>query len=236
MQKTYGMCSPTSPKAGSGATNYFRRHAFEARGLIYSPNKETDWHKSSDCLWKTATPIPGKTPINNDGDYEELESFFQDVVGVQKVTLGMLYDKLSNPRLDISLDELKGDLLELSALLAQEDRDSVDISRMCQNRIFPVRRPDREIVLLTGDEHFAIIDRAPLAASFRDKALLLDFTLEQVRGLEYFIRWAGLDDRYLSVSVREIAVPDRTSLRPISEPERQIRKKAGALLRYVDAT
>lgn len=60
----------------------------------------------------------------------------------------------------------------------------------------------------------------------------LDFDMEQVRGLGYFIRGTNVQDRYLSTSVREIFVPDRTSSRPISEPQHQIRRKAGALLRY----
>ena len=176
-------------------------------------------------------------PINNDGDYDGLESFFLDIIGIQKMTLKMLYDKLSDPDLDVSLDELKGDLLEFSALLSKVESekavDSLDVFRMRNNCIFPVRRPGGEVVLRSGDAQFAIVDRAPLAASFRDKAQLLDFNMEQVRGLGPFIRWTGLQDRFLSTSVREIFVPDRTSSRPISEPQREINKKACALLRYI---
>ncbi|KAG9256351.1 uncharacterized protein F5Z01DRAFT_618953 [Emericellopsis atlantica] len=218
-------------KNQSNSENIRYVHASIIRqSLVYKPNGKTSWHKSSECLWTAATVIPSKTPINNEGDYDGLESFFQDVIGVQKVTLRMLYDKLSNPDLSIPIDGLKGDLLEFSALLGKEDWGHIDAAKMCKNRIFPVRRPDGEVFLSGGDGHFAIVDRAPLAASFRDKALLLDFDIEQVRGLEQLFRWANLQDRYLSTSVREIFVPDRISSRPISEPERRITAKAGTLL------
>ena len=216
----------------------WHRHEFARKKLIYcaAGGGENDWQRSGDCLWTLATSIPGKTPINNDEGYESLKSFFLEVVGVKQLTLTMLYDKLKVPDLDISLEALKADLLEFSALISaaafDEELEQLDPTRIRNNNIFPTRQPDGQIVRLRADVPFAIADRASLASSFRDKANLLDFSLSQVNGLGPFIRWSNLEGRYLSALVREASTVDMSSSRPISESHREIKRKAGALLRF----
>ena len=216
----------------------WHRHKFAKKKLIYCPagGGENDWQSSGDCLWTLATSIPGKTPVNNDEKYDNLQSFFLEVVGVKQLTLTMLYDKLKIPDLDISPEALKADLLEFSALISAaafgEELEQLDPKKIRNNNIFPTRQPDGQIVRLRADGHFAIVDRVPLASSFRDKANLLDFSLEQVHGLGPFIRWSNLEGRYLSALVRESSSADRSSSRPISESHREIKRKAGALLRF----
>lgn len=229
------------------------RRAFEDKPLIYKPSETEagpDWHKSTDCLWTSVTGIPGKKAINNDGDYDGLETFFARTLGVQRMTLRMLYDKLRNTGQGASVGDVRNDLIEFNALLAAETLKDNPMSRPASDSprpkkqpksldpvalwkapIFPVRRPDGQRELVGGQSSFHIVDRELLEDYFRNKATLLDFTMDEARSLKPLIQWIGLDNRYLSTSVREISTAETASTRPISEPTRQISKKAGSLLR-----
>ena len=58
--------------------------------------------------------------INNDDYYSDLESFFIEVVGVKMVTFETfetLYARLSDPNVNLTLDELRSGLLEFSTQL-----------------------------------------------------------------------------------------------------------------------
>ena len=61
----------------------------------------------------------------------------------------------------------------------------------------------------------------------------LDFIDREVRSLEPFLRWAGLDARYISRNAKEITSLGSGSLTPVSEDRYDIRKKAHGLVRCV---
>jgi hypothetical protein len=67
--------------------------------------------------------------------------------------------------------------------------------------------------------------------SFVGKVKFLDFTLEEVKDLQPFLRWALVEDKYVSKQVKEITSFDGKNATPVLVPNRQIRHKAHALLR-----
>ncbi|KAH6874160.1 hypothetical protein B0T10DRAFT_587961 [Thelonectria olida] len=171
-----------------------------------------------------------KEALNNNHNYDGLETFFLHILGVPEMTVQTLYDKLRDPEAALSVDEARRDLIAFSALL-QGAKDVMDSSPVFCNAIFPVTIPDASPQLLSGLQDFAIADRRTLEADFRNKAKLLAFSMDEVRCLQPFLKWIGLEHRYLSRMVKEIFYADKTSTRPISQPNRDIRLKAHALLR-----
>lgn len=68
-------------------------------------------------------------------------------------------------------------------------------------------------------------------AQFRDMAKTLDFTMDEVHELRPFIRWAGLQHRYLSCMVEEIPDVGLGWKFPVSDPRFDVRRKAHGLVR-----
>jgi hypothetical protein len=146
----------------------------------------------------------------------------------------MVYDKLTaQDGGNLSLEEAKETLIAFNSFLAI-GRDQFDPAPVLANRVFPVRFPSGEVRLRTGTEGFALMDRKSLGEDFMRVAKFLDFGMDEIRTLQPLIQWAGLGDRYLSKSVKEVSRADRETTHPISSPHRNIRRKAHALLRYGD--
>jgi hypothetical protein len=200
---------------------------FGENPLIFNP-EDGSWHNTYDCLWSTTTRIPGMIALVE--HYEELEDFFVGTLGVEQMTLQMVYDKLKDNTPALSVTEAKSTLLAFSALLISADEKPAR-NPVLESQVFPVRGPDGTLELRKGTEIFAIIDRADLAKDFEGKASLLDFTLEEFRSLQALISWAGLENRVLSVAVKEITSVDSDSVRPVRSSQRQINRRAHALLR-----
>lgn len=161
--------------------------------------------------------------------YSNLQDFFVKTLGVQKMTVKMVYEKLIGPRL--SLEEAKQTLETFNSLLQVSKGIELDPTPVLQKEVFPIRFPSGQVRLLTGSDGFALLDRKSLGDDFRDKAKFLDFSIKDTRTLHPFIKWSGLEDRYLSRSVREISSAKEDSTRSISSPDREIKRKARALLR-----
>ncbi|KAF5007724.1 hypothetical protein FDECE_5972 [Fusarium decemcellulare] len=199
------------------------RAAFEEAPLIYNETPhEFGWYKTSDCLWSSETTIRGKAIL--DGCWESDKNFFVDKLGVKLLTLQMVYDELrQSPQ--SSTEEIKVAILSFNGLL-QAERTNLDPEPIRKAKIFPVRYPNGTVVLSSVDVDFAIGDRDKLKAKFQDKISLLDFDLEDIRRLKSFFEWAGLQERYLSNSVRERTSIPNDSGRPISSRNRDLKRKA----------
>ncbi len=145
----------------------------------------------------------------------------------------MIYEKLAaEDASQLPRQEIQDALLAFSSLLEGETAAAAfDPQPVIKNRIFPVKLPSGEEQLRTALEGFAIRDRKHLAEDFEDKAVFLDFSMELVRDLHGYIEWAGLKERYLSEAVQEFSSVDPSSVRPVSLPERRIKKRAYALVR-----
>lgn len=185
------------------------------------------WYKISDTLWSSSTAIRGKVTL--DTHYDELRDFFVSKLGVKSLTLEMVYDELLQGHAS-NQEELRVTMLSLSNFIRSE-RTLLDPSPMRNANIFPVKYGDNETVLRSASAHFAIADRAYLKERFGGRIALLDFDMEDVRQLGPFLSWVGLDDRYLSNSVKEITSVEPTSGRPIRIMNRDLRLKAYYILR-----
>ncbi|KAF5710614.1 hypothetical protein FGLOB1_5378 [Fusarium globosum] len=198
--------------------------AFEASPLIYCETRhgESGWYKTSDCLWSSETIIRGKAIL--DECWEAYENFFVGKLGVKLLTLQMVYDELRQSSGN-NTEETKVAVLSLNGLL-QTETTRLDPEPIRQAKIFPVRYPTGTVVLSSVGVDFAIGDRDKLKTMFRDKIALLDFEMEDVRRLRPLIEWLKLQDRYLSNSVEESTFILSDSERPISTPNRDLRRKA----------
>ncbi|KAF5723346.1 hypothetical protein FMUND_1980 [Fusarium mundagurra] len=198
--------------------------AFEASPLIYCETRhgESGWYKTSDCLWSSETVIRGKAIL--DECWEAYENFFVGKLGVKLLNLQMVYDELRQSSGN-NTEETKVAILSLNGLL-QTETTRLDPEPIRRAKVFPVRYPTGTVVLSSVSIDFAIGDRDKLKTMFRDKVALLDFEMDEVRRLRPLIEWLGLQDRYLSNSVEESTFIFSDSERPISTPNRDLKRKA----------
>ena len=204
--------------------------------MIFVPkNGQPSWHKSTDCLWSSSAEIQGKAVLND--HYEDLKGFFVGKLGVQTLTLQMIYDELrqAHQQHERTVYDIKNVIWSFNSFLLSQTRQQpqLDPQPVLAARVFAVKYPGGEKRLLSAtDNEFAIIDRDYMATGFEDKIKFLDYTLAEVRQLKPFLEWANLESRYLSRSVKEItSVSDGASARNISTPRRDVKRKAYALLR-----
>lgn len=180
-------------------------------------------------MWSSETAIRGKVILNE--CWEGHESFFVNKLGVKFLTLQMVYDELRQS-LQSSTEEVKVAILSFNGLL-QTEPSHLDPKPIRKAKIFPVRYSNGTVVLSSMDVGFAIGDRDKLKTQFQDKISLLDFDLEDVCRLKPFFEWVGLQNRYLSTSVRESTSISSDSGRPISSRNRDLKRKAYHIARYV---
>jgi hypothetical protein len=163
--------------------------------------------------------------------YHELQDFFIKCLGVKKMTAKMVYDKLMGPGL--SVEDMKQTLETFNSLLSVGKGTEFDPIPVLQKSVFPVRFSNGDVKFLTGDDGFALLDRKSLSEDFKDQAKFLDFSLDEIRTLQPLIKWARLEERYLSKAVKEISSVDSNSTQRISSSYREIKRKARALMRLV---
>jgi hypothetical protein len=167
--------------------------------------------------------------------YEELFAFFVDFLGVPTLTLEMVVDKLAEQGKDeeASIEVIKNTIWQVNAYL-QSDEDHPNPNRILEGNVFPIKYPNNGglVELCSTKTDFMIADREPLLELFSGRARRLDFNVNDILRLEPFLRWAGLEKRYLSRSIKEITAlgNDDSSKRLISS-DRDIALKAHGLLR-----
>jgi hypothetical protein len=91
-----------------------------------------------------------------------------------------------------------------------------DLVSLLTCNILPVRKVRHavaELSLQGCESNFAVVDRAKLADVFANSATFLDFSLEEVRQLEPFLRALNLGEKYLSrICTEETACSDDGTL------------------------
>ncbi|ROW15001.1 hypothetical protein VPNG_03422 [Cytospora leucostoma] len=207
------------------------RTAFEEEALIFLPSdRRTPWYKVSQCVWSTAASLRGKISLNQ--DYEDLEEFFVKFLGVKPVDIRMAIDELKEvtSRNDPMVQEVKDSIWTVNSLLDTEKQPPKP-GNLLECRIFPIRYPRGDIKCDTKAAEFFVIDREPLRRSFESMVKLLDFTLDEVVQLRRFLQWTNLENRNLSACVKEITSFGGSDAKPLSNPNRDIRHRAHALLR-----
>ncbi|GAB1197743.1 hypothetical protein APSETT444_007046 [Aspergillus pseudonomiae] len=207
----------------------FDMREFEDESLIFvTTNGEPGWYKISECLWSSTTDIRGKVTLND--HYEDLKDFFIDTLGVNTLTLEMVYDELLETGSESTIDETKSKIWSLNALL-QTEGYYANPDPLLERVVFPVIYPDGTKGLTSAATEFAIPDREHLASQFRGRIKMLDYSLEEVRRLKSFFEWTNLTHRYLSASVKELTSFSGDTAQLISTPRRDLRRKAHAILR-----
>lgn len=208
------------------------RESFETGALIYFDHNGTPgWHKPSECVWSDTTQIHGKIAVN--AQYSDLKDLFVEKLRVPQLDLKMVLDQLLAARsLNLPVSEVKEHLKTLNSFLRTESSPPSP-SQLLDARIFPVREPSSSnVVLYTSNTQFALVDREGPPGRFTEVVRVLDFTLQEIRHLKPLLAWTCLESRYLSRCMREISRVGDGALRPISQPHRDLRRKADALLRY----
>ncbi|ERS97468.1 hypothetical protein HMPREF1624_05636 [Sporothrix schenckii ATCC 58251] len=204
---------------------------FKRWGLIYVSSEDDPddggWYTPNECLWTSATKIRGKVTLSV--IYPDLKSFFMDCLGMRTMTVKMVYDKLTGPLL--SVEDTKQTIHAFNSLLVQDaDAREMVATNVFEKQVFPVRLPGGTVQLCQGTDSFFLVNRQSLADEFAGQVKLFDFDMGEVRSLQPFIAWVGLGHKYLSKMVRENSCVVGDDKRPISCRDRDIRRKARALL------
>jgi len=216
---------------GSNTELTIGREFFETEALIYFDHKGTPgWHKPSECVWSDTTHIHGKIAVN--AQYGDLKDLFVEKLHVPQLDLTMVFDQLLEARtLNLPVSEVKELLKTLNSFLRSEPSPPKP-TRLLSAPVFPVREPSSsDAILCTSSTQFTLIDRDGPPSEFRDMVRVLDFTMQEIRQLKPLLAWTGLEDRYLSRSMRETSCLGDGVTAPISQPHRDLRRKAHALLR-----
>ena len=163
--------------------------------------------------------------------YEDLSDFFIELLGVRTLTLEMVHDKLvEQGGGQSSVSDVKETIWLLNSYL-QGEEELPSPRRLIASKVFPVRYPNGTVELCSSVVDFAITDRKHLSDWFSGKAKFLDFNVNEIPRLEPFLRWVGLEARYLSSSIKEISALCGDSHRSLALTDRSIARKAHGLLR-----
>ncbi|KAI1655267.1 hypothetical protein F4813DRAFT_186285 [Daldinia decipiens] len=206
------------------------RNAFKNDALVFADVSPQKWHMPSQCLWCVSSPIRGRVNLSNiyDGD---LEGFFVEKLAVRVLDADIIYNELLelDPE-EATTGRVKNLLWTFNSHIELENFNTSP-EKLLKRRILPVREVGGKIALHSAETSFGIIDRKKLGDIFYDKVKILDFAVNDIVKLMPLIKWAGLEDRYLSRLVQETSVVDSGLKTPISDPIQDIRKKAYGLLR-----
>ncbi|SPN99278.1 uncharacterized protein DNG_02315 [Cephalotrichum gorgonifer] len=202
---------------------------FEDHSLVLAPSgRGYRWCKLSECLWSSTTQIKGTVALSD--TYPGLEGLFVGTLGVRTLTLQIVYDDLLMTTTQMLVEDVKDKIWALNAFI-QSDPSPPKPDNLLKAPVFPVKAPDCGVSLHSADAHFAIVDREKRAALFERKIKVLDYTLEEVWRLKPFLEWAGLQRRYLSSCIKEMTSVSDGVQRPISVLNRDLKRKAHAILR-----
>ncbi|KAH8698523.1 hypothetical protein BGW36DRAFT_376264 [Talaromyces proteolyticus] len=208
------------------------REKFETGLLVYVAGDDGttyEWYSVSECLWSTTTGIKGMTTIRE--QYEDMFDFFVEFLGVPTLTLEMVVDKLADQGAEeTSIQDIKTSIWQLNALLKKEENHPSP-NQILKRKVFPIKCSGEGVDLRSSETDFAIADREQLLYLFSGKSNILDFEVNDILRLEPFLRWTGLESRYLSRSVKEISGLCSGDSQRLVAHDRDIALKAHGLLR-----
>lgn len=125
-----------------------------------------------------------------------------------------------------SKDTLLQEMMNICAL----NPTTTSLEKLEGCKCLPVRqRSSGRVVLMDRSAEFAILDRREYGEMFDTKINILDFSLEQVHSLTPFLRAFRLQDRYISLLVKEETKVQNGSLN--QGLTHDMRKKAYAIYR-----
>lgn len=204
--------------------------AFENDALVYVPSDDgPSWHKTSQCVWSSAARVLGKVSLNE--NYSDLEALFVDCIGVKRVDLDMAVAELkeAGDKPSASVLEIRDSIWTVNSLLPTTSTHP-DPEIIVKSLIFPVKNFRSITERASIATPFFVVDREQLSEAFKAKVKLFDFTLDEVVRLRPFIEWTCLKPRFLSNCVKETTSFNGIAWK-ISNPDRQVRNRAHAILR-----
>lgn len=208
------------------------RRDCENQPLIFvNQEGKSGWYTNSQCLWASTTEIKGKVTLND--QYEDLQDFFVDVLGVNTLTFQIVYEDLLEVSRESTIHDVKSKIWSLNALLLTEESTSFDPKRLLGKPIFPVRFPGGSKSLESLDTQFSIGDRDHLVSKFQAEAKFLDFAQDEVRRLKPFFDWLDMTHLYISASTKRLTSFSGSTTPFMYSPNRYFKGKAHAILRLV---
>ncbi|KAK6958355.1 hypothetical protein Daesc_001154 [Daldinia eschscholtzii] len=228
--KSGDLYSELSTMRLSSASLEEMKNAFKEDALVFADVGPQKWHKAPQCLWCAPSPIRGRVNLSDLYD-KKLERFFIEKLGVRTLDAGVVYNELLelNPE-ETTVQQAKDLLWTFNSQIELNPPDKPP-DGLLERRILPVREVGGQITLTSAATDFGIVNRRKLGDIFHDRVKILDFTVNEVVKLKPLIKWAGIENRYLSRSIQETSVLDPGFKVPISDPTEDIRRKAYGLLR-----
>lgn len=169
-----------------------------------------------------------------DETYESLRDFFVDKLGIESLSLRILYDRLiKSPKCEPQ--QMKEAIFILNDFLRREPV-FLDPKPVRNAEIFPVRDPDEGVSLRSAEKDFAIGDNDNLRIIFEKHISLLDFNLQEFYRLKPFFEWLKLESRYLSRCVREdvtVVATERGLFEAAAVPIPFKKRNLNAMARYI---
>ncbi|KAF5666548.1 hypothetical protein FCIRC_10136 [Fusarium circinatum] len=212
------------------------KQAFRDSPLIYVPHQANrKWYKLSECIWSSEGASQDEMSL--EPLYADLSTLFVSFLDVPKISASLVYQHILNiGNTTQPIPEIKKLIWSLlDSLTTNRGPSSVYADKIRACRVFPVKGLSGEVQPASALGSFYINDRPIYAAVMKDKANILDFSVEEVHRLKPVIEWLGLTDRYLFKSV---TVTEKTSVDESRGVEdkvltRDIAGKADALAMFV---
>ncbi|RBQ81307.1 hypothetical protein FVER14953_13967 [Fusarium verticillioides] len=119
------------------------RIVFESSSLIFIPHGPyTGWHTSTEVLWSSNTDLCGMGTL--DETYGSLRDFFVDKLGIESLSLRILYDRLiKSPKCEPQ--QMKEAIFILNDFLWSESA-FLDPQPIRDAEIFPIKSPDGQFL------------------------------------------------------------------------------------------
>jgi hypothetical protein len=183
------------------------RTEFDAKLLVLGSNKL--WYPLKECLWNTTTcTFSGYQDVA--GVYPALETFFVEMLGVEKATPSMLIQEIGKMAQEEppKIDDIRNSLVEIGTMLAKskmDDEVKAALTEPQELKFLPKKTKDGPCVLVGVSDGFAIPDHQRYADAFLESGVLLDFAVHEVQCLHSVFEYMHLTDRYLSSAVTEVS-------------------------------
>ncbi|KAL4881114.1 hypothetical protein BJY04DRAFT_218629 [Aspergillus karnatakaensis] len=204
------------------------RQSFTEHGLIYLKGQQ-EWVAPTSCVWTDMAKIGSKYGVK--AEYPRLRDFFCNTLGIQAPSAANHIEQLrglisSQP---VNIAHVKECIEQINTLSPSDE----DLQTLRGLEFLPVKVPNRDVQLLGVTGKFFIADRREYLSAFQDRVPTLDFSLEECHRHRRLLVAMGLDERHMSVSVKEETFVDRPSHECSSRLTRQFRHKARAIYRCI---
>jgi hypothetical protein len=185
----------------------------------------------SKCLWNSPFTLTGYHDLAE--IYPTLEDLFTKHLMVKNITPRMLVNEivrmatLKKPKIRSIKERLIGvGLMFAKAGISEEDESALEA--LSKVKFLPKKVADGTSVLVAITDEFAIPDHQRYYDALEAHNVLLDFDVADVQILHVLFETLGLEDRYLSMAVKEISTTGIDCIQD-STLSRQLREKAYAL-------